>query len=130
MATQLPGVKIAMVPKGLFDASTAYAFLDVVNYGNAAYVCKSLTGAVAGSWNASKWQKLCESSPTLTPQGPYDATASYSYLDVVSYLGALYADIYTADSITGIAPTDTAKWKQLLPNPGQISDGGDSGDFS
>lgn len=63
MAT-LPPVRIAMLPKGDYNSTAAYGYLDVIGYGGALWCCIEENGATAGQSPSSypaKWQRMTES---------------------------------------------------------------------
>lgn len=58
MAALTP-VRIAMLPKGVYSAASAYSFLDVVTYSNRLYCCVVATIAGESPDTApAKWQLL------------------------------------------------------------------------
>ncbi len=49
----------------------------------------------------------------MIPKGEYDASTTYSVLDMVSYQGGSYV---AKTTVSNVVPTDTTKW-QVISNP-------------
>ena len=59
--------KVCIAPRGVYSGSTQYYPLDLVTYGNAAYIAKQNTKGAAPT-NATYWQLICSGgagSPAL-----------------------------------------------------------------
>lgn len=64
MATQNLG-KVVILPKGAYDAGTAYAFLDVVTYNGSSYICKAVNGSTGNlPTDTTYWQLIASKGDT------------------------------------------------------------------
>lgn len=62
--------RIGFVPKGTYNPSTVYEFLDVVYYGNSSYVAKKVTSGNTPSANTDYWQILATGAQPAGPGTP------------------------------------------------------------
>ncbi len=91
MSTIINAGRIAPIPKGLYDASTQYAKLDIVTYSNESYICKQACQGVSPT-DADYWQLLAGAagggksivSVTLTSSVGLVDTYTITYTDATT----------------------------------------------
>lgn len=91
--------KILITPKGIYNQTVKYAYLDIVRYGGATYICNNRKGAPAGYGveDTAYWQKLAQdgdiSYATLTEHPPvYDLPLNNASLDGTANNNRCYKD--------------------------------------
>ncbi|MCP1324279.1 MULTISPECIES: hypothetical protein [Bacillus] len=100
--------------KGVYSASVAYKFQNMVTYNGDLYLCTKNTPAGTVPTNTGYWQKISTKGDkgdvglNTYYRGQYSATATYKVGDAVSYQGNLF--YCSKDTTVGKAPTDSAYW--------------------
>lgn len=91
MSTIINAGRIAPIPKGLYNASTQYAKLDIVTYSNESYICKQACKGIAPT-DGDYWQQLAGAagggksivSVTLTSSVGLVDTYTITYTDATT----------------------------------------------
>lgn len=85
MSTIINAGRIAPIPKGLYDASTQYAKLDIVTYSNESYICKQACQGVAPT-DTDYWQLLAGAAGGGKSIVDVTKTSSHGLIDTYTIL--------------------------------------------